>query len=444
MQVTLSSNGQLIVGLDNTLVLLETILYGYVYNGALVPQEGVTIRAVPSILGPNIVTALNATLSSDALLTTTDSTGLWNLTVLAPQAVVAGSLVSTTFLSYTIIIDALGLEPMFIPLDSFSSSLYPVSIATLVNTSLTLPTVPMIGYLADATGTPIVGAFVTATLSDNSYYVPDADITVSSEQTITAYTDANGFYSIPLIPSSKLLPYGRYYTIIEGNYSVIKYIMVPDSGGFIWNSVIAVTTNATTSIPSTSVSADFREGSSFTVPLISDSIIVNLNNIRYVLDLLSGTSWDSLITSPITPLLLSSGSSGPLSVPSLQGKCIIANKIGSELNNINSAISEKAGVGARVNYTTNGNKLHGIISFTTGYSDWCSGDQIDIYFDQPVTDITQATIQLTLASTTTAAQINNVGGVYVIFSLARFSINFTRPDTTSTTYTFFYQIDGIV
>lgn len=420
-----------------------TIIYGYLFGPDFKPRNGITIRIAASIIGPNIETVEHITLSGGSLYTETDSTGLWTFSLIAPSDVIANSQVGVTQISYIIILDDGGIEPVVLPLINFNYSDIPLHISELVDTTKIVSTVPMIGFVGTENGDPVSNVVITAQLSNNGTYIPNTIITVSTDQTVLTQTDSNGFYYLPLIPLSKLQPPGLYYTITEGG-TVTKYITVPDAGGFIWNNTLSLISSTGSGISLNLVTADYIENSTFSSILSTDSIIANLSNIRYFMTKIYNESWSTILSGSIAPIITNPAlaQSGAVTVTgNVQALAATALRIGNSANIITATINDHAGTGATVNATTSGNAKHGFVSFTTGTADWCPGAMITIDFGQQIIT-NHAVLQV---SPTTVNGYNQMiyHAASTLFTNTGFVLNFAQAPTSSITFEVYYQIDGI-
>jgi len=423
-----------------------TQIYGYIYNSSLVPREGVSVQVIATITGSDIETFDKITISGRPLSVKTDGTGLWTLDLLSPVDVAHNSFIGATSIDYSIVLDATGPEPITIPLVSFAYSSTPINIADIVDTTEVIPIVPMIGYCGNENGGPISGATITAILSGNATYAPNNNITIGAGQILATKTDSNGFYFLPLIPNSQLIPSTRYYTITEDS-STTKNIFVPDGGGYVWNSVVALVSSAATGIILDTVAADLLEENSFSIPVKGNSITTNLDNIRSIISTAFGEPWSTVVEEIDDPIIVNPNAvqNGAVQISnSIQSFYTTSKHMGSTVNNIQAIIHAHAGTGATINSSTNGNIKHGFISLTTGTTNWCPGVVVTVTFKRTtIINYSRATIQLMPGNNEGYEQLVNCPA-YVEFTSTGFTISFTETPTRQFNFDIFYSIEGII
>lgn len=321
---------------------------------------------------------------------------------------------------------------------------------SLITERATPPTTAiMYGYIKNVSnmGIPYSPAEISL---DRSCLDITTGITILQNMLISKYTDANGVYSAPLIPTDNLFPYGRYYQVNESNSLNYKDFTVPEAGGLIDNAIITNEIVGNITYPLEYIPADINEPASIlpTPTTIYDS----LTRIRGEIQALIGVPWQGIgnyistrefaIEGSNTGNLLSSGTiniTNSLTTQGIKGsQPIDAFKIESSL-----------GLGASILQDSFGNTLYGLVSFKVGAEITIPGDAIKVYYTTSITGLGNVVSLITAADAVTAASWSTLLAYsYVEMvdpSLGKYilHIGFNSMPVFLSSYKIFYKIRGV-
>lgn len=249
------------------------------------------------------------------------------------------------------------------------------------------PTVPYTEYVVDASGNGISGIGITANLFQDGVSTVSSN-TIKASATVPAKTDANGFYSLPLVPVDALVTPGNYYIIREGTNAIPKSVLaVSNSGaGGTVNDNIFVPVPIGSNIGVALSPSDAQTGS------------VNVSG-KMQADSFSGTA-DAVAT--ITPL----------------PAC--------------------AGTGAAVTGSA-GTDVSGKITLISGSAAWAIGNVVEVSFDQTKSDVPQVFLTPLDDITATAMSASKIS---TNSTTDGFNVRFGVADTAATTYHLGYVVFG--
>lgn len=423
-------------------------IFGYLTDPEQNPVVGATIKAIPNTNSENLALIAKQYVSIDSvsLSTVTNSTGRWSLRLIAPQDVSDPADISSTF-NYTLVLDALGIEPVYIETTAFAWGAQAIEVSTILNTSQNVLTVPMSGFIVDVSGKPKAHSVVSFILDDKAQYVNNTNIDILPKMTYTI-TDSEGFYTLRVVPSALLTPSGRYYIVQEGDSRNIKNVQAPLSGGLVNLNQVAVVRTGTNYIRQSSIGPDIQENFVYKKPEVTDDRTVTLDNVRSVLTKIYGVhDWNTLHTLSTQQTLrlgvTSYQGGGDVGFGAVEASSINALHMGDVANDIIPIIQVNAGTGALITTgSTAGNNSHGKITWQGGTSAWCPGTQVRVNFATPyVTDALTMQFGFANANFFYAQQIL---GLYIVLDRYGFDIRFSIADINSANiYSMYYQVSGI-
>lgn len=248
------------------------------------PVAGVGMRALLNMDPQSTIAYVPDELSVVplAVASTTALDGTFTLRLVAP-----GDL-NVANLSY--VVSATGPVSFSAPTGSFAyqSANLPLSslLASPAPPSDTYCTVS--GYVVDPSGMPVAGAYVAVGTTQEA--VSLAGTPVDASAPVLAASDADGFWSVRVIPTTSLLPANTYYTVSEGA-GTPRIISVGPSGGYANALVVNVRAAHLVPLGAASVAVDSVENQSDDAIDQYATMLATLDRIRAVLAAHSGLTW---------------------------------------------------------------------------------------------------------------------------------------------------------